>query len=53
MRIMGLGFPETIIVLLAWLVPLAIGALVLYWIVRKAVAAGLRDYDKTKQLPPQ
>lgn len=52
MRVFGMNPAEYLFVMLPmlifWLVVLALFGLVLYWVVRKAVCAGMEDFEKNK-----
>ena len=53
MRVFGMNPAEYLFVMLPmlifWLVVLALVGLVLYWVVRKAVCAGMEDFEKKKK----
>ncbi|WP_171013247.1 hypothetical protein [Microbacterium sp. 2FI] len=40
---------ELVVVLFVYLVPFAIGAFVLYWVVRAAVLSALRAHDEARR----
>lgn len=37
------GLTTSVMLILAYLIPIVLGLLILYWVVRKAVCAGIRD----------
>ena len=51
MHVFGMGMPEMFVLLFGLVIQVAIiavFALVLYWVVRKAVCAGMEDFEKRK-----
>lgn len=40
---LAMGISSTLKFILAYIIPIALGLLALYWVVRKAVCAGIRD----------
>ncbi len=55
---MGVRFGglEILVALIIWLLAIIIPIFILYWVIRKAVAAGMRDYDNKRAqngLPPR
>lgn len=53
---MRFGGLEILVTLIIWLLAIIIPVIILYWVIRKAVAAGMRDYDNRRAqngLPPR
>ncbi len=53
---MRFGGLEILVTLIIWLLAIIIPVIILYWVIRKAVAAGMRDYDNRQAqngLPPR
>lgn len=51
MHVFGMGMPEVFILLFGLVIQLAIVAVIalaLYWVIRKAVCAGMEDFEKRK-----
>ena len=51
MHVFGMGMPEMFVLLFGFVIQVAIiavVALVLYWVIRKAVCAGMEDFEKRK-----